>query len=192
MAVVVQDKITNVRYGTELNNGGHFHNAGEGAGLQDFELDRSEPSVKGIEIQKDSDKFSRREVVGAVANFVNTAVGAGVIAVPFALHKTGFFVGIFLILVAASLVYSGSCYLVKCGLKVGTMDYSQIMEVAFGRIGYYGFSFMVSAFLFGVLSAYMIIIGDNWPAFAREANLGYFFESRALSTFFLALISCKN
>ncbi len=147
--------------------------------------------IQGIK-EKDKDQFSRGSVFGAVANFVNTAVGAGVIAVPYALHKTGFFAGIILIFVAAFLVYTGSCFLIKCGLKANIMDYGQLMEKAYGRTGYYVFSVTITLFLFGVLVAYMVIIGDNWPHFAQDAELGYFFESRSLSTIFFAVIACKN
>ncbi len=148
--------------------------------------------VPGMEVEKVTGQHSRRAIWGAVANFVNTAVGAGVIAVPFALHKTGFFAGIILVFVAASLIYTGSCLLIKCGLKANMMDYGQIMEVAYGRKGYYGFSAMICLFLFGVLAAYLVIIGDNWPHFAQDAKLGYFFETRWLSTIFFSVAACKN
>ncbi len=166
--------------------------------LQDINRQRPASSVTNFEEVEDlkgssaSNSYSRRETFGAIVNSVNTAVGAGVIAVPYALQKTGFFAGLVLIFVAASLVYCGSCYLVKCGLKARTMDYSKIMEVAFGRAGYYAFGIIVSLFLYGVLAAYMVIVGDNWPSFAKDVNLGYFFEDRTLSISFFSSISCKN
>ncbi len=159
-------------------------------GLQEVHLDTN--AVQGMEVEKAPARFTKRSAVGTVANFVNTAVGAGVIAVPYALHKTGFFAGIALIFVAVFLIHTGSCYLVSCGFKAKTMDYGEIMELAFGVRGYYAFSIVICAFLFGVLAAYMVIIGDNWPHFAEDAQLGHVFEDVMLSTIFFAIVACKN
>ncbi len=153
---------------------------------------RSFDQVEDLKASNTSGSSLSREVIGAIANFVNTAVGAGVIAVPYALEKTGFFIGLVLIVVAASLIYQGSCYLIKCGLKTSTLDYSKIMEVAFGNAGYYAFGIVVCLFLYGVLAAYLVIISDNWPSFAKDINLGHFFEHRTLSTIFFAFFARKN
>ena len=57
-------------------------------------------------------------LAGAAFNFVNSVVGAGIIGIPFALRRAGFWTGLLLLAGVATVTAASIRMLVDCALKV--------------------------------------------------------------------------
>lgn len=102
---------------------------------------------------------------GSLFYYVNTIVGSGVIGISYALHRSGFYLGIILLLLVAVItdyslilmvcwefydstvnvsiliskylfVFCVTCQ-IQCAHLCGRFTYTGVMEAAFGKIGYY-------------------------------------------------------
>ncbi len=80
-------------------------------------------------------------------------VGAGIIGLPYALHRAGFWFGLFLMLFVGWLIDFGVRNLVATGARHKKLDYELIVEHCFGSRGYY--TVVVAMFFF----AYGAMIG---------------------------------
>ncbi|CAM9551520.1 unnamed protein product [Phaeothamnion confervicola] len=112
----------------------------------------------------------RSSLWGAVFNFTNTIVGAGIIGIPFAVYQCGMVAGILLILLAAFFTERSSIMLIVSGERVGRLNYEELMQVAFGSVGYYVFCFFAFVMAFGAMCAYLIIIGDTIPQIVNSIH----------------------
>ncbi|KAG5187766.1 transmembrane amino acid transporter protein-domain-containing protein [Tribonema minus] len=108
---------------------------------------------------------------GAVFNFVNTIVGAGIIGLPFAILQCGFWTGLGLMTLAAVLIDKSSVMLVQAGEKTGRLNYEELMGAMFGAAGYHTFCFFAFVMAFGAMAAYLIIIGDTVPQVLRACGV---------------------
>ncbi|CAM9670335.1 unnamed protein product, partial [Hapterophycus canaliculatus] len=104
---------------------------------------------------------------GAIANFVNTIVGAGIVGLPFALRESGLWAGICMLCLAAFLTNRATNMLIVVGEKSGRLNYEELMAEAFGKMGLYVYSFFVVLLTFGAMSAYLIIVADTIPSVAE-------------------------
>lgn len=100
---------------------------------------------------------------GAVSNYVNTIVGAGIVGLPFALAESGLWMGMFMMCVAAFLNVQSSNMLIAIGEKTGRLNYEELMADVFGNAGIYFVSLFVGVLAFGAMSAYLVIVGDTVP-----------------------------
>ncbi|CBN75648.1 conserved unknown protein [Ectocarpus siliculosus] len=107
---------------------------------------------------------------GAVSNFVNTIVGAGIIGLPFALAESGLWAGVFLLCLAAFLTNRSTNMLIAAGEKIGRLNYEELMADSFGNAGVYLYSFFVVLLGYGAMSAYLIIVADTIPAIAEASG----------------------
>ncbi|CAM9603458.1 unnamed protein product [Scytosiphon promiscuus] len=119
---------------------------------------------------------------GAIANFVNTIVGAGIVGLPFALRESGLWAGIFMLCLAAFLTNRATNMLIVAGEKAGRLNYEELMAEAFGTVGLHCFSFFVVLLAFGAMSAYLIIVGDTIPSVAEATGVssGPFIDRHAV------------
>lgn len=100
-------------------------------------------------------------VPGAVANFVNSIIGAGIIGLPYALQEAGLGAGLVLLLaIAAMTVYSVQA-IVRLGVSVGKRDYEALCEHAFGPAGFYAITVAMFLFAVGAMIGYLVILGDT-------------------------------
>ncbi|CAM9692470.1 unnamed protein product [Choristocarpus tenellus] len=99
----------------------------------------------------------------AIANYVNTIVGAGIIGLPFAFSQCGLWSGIFLMILTAYLVDRSTIMLVVSGVRAKRLNYEELTAVVFGNTGLYIFCFFAFVGVFGAMSAYLVIIGDTIP-----------------------------
>mmetsp|Transcript_12965 Transcript_12965/g.25141 ORF Transcript_12965/g.25141 Transcript_12965/m.25141 type:complete len:556 (-) Transcript_12965:439-2106(-) len=92
-------------------------------------------------------------------NFINTVVGSGVLAIPFALQQAGFAFG----LVMACFVGATSDYtirmLVNTGLREGVHNYEELMDKLFGFGGWAVISMLLFMYDAGAMQTYLIILG---------------------------------
>lgn len=108
-------------------------------------------------------------IFGTISNLVNSIVGAGIIAIPFALRESGLIPGVVLLIIVAYLTDKSLRMLVELacfhprlqGLDVRT--YEDLMSFPLGR---YGSAFILGsmlAFAYGAMVAYLLIIKDTIP-----------------------------
>ena len=114
---------------------------------------------------------------------MNSIVGAGIVGIPFAIARSGFFSGLFLLIFVAFLVDYGVRLLVKCGKEVGKNTYEDVCEHVYGKKGFYCVSVCMSIFAYGSMVAYLIIIGDTIPPIAEHAGITIFSNRNDLILF---------
>ncbi len=90
--------------------------------------------LKKMDIEEGFDKSS---LAHASFNYINSIIGSGIIAMPYALHQAGLFGGMFLMVLVAVITDYSLVIMVKGGQLSGSYSYSGMMEAAFGRPGYY-------------------------------------------------------
>ena len=101
-------------------------------------------------------------VAGSTATLANCAIGAGVLATPYALSKFGYVGGALVILIAALLVAFTLITLVCAGSEFGSTSYQGLVRDAFGKRASQFVSASLVVYLFGSCVAYLIIIGDSY------------------------------
>ena len=101
-------------------------------------------------------------VAGSTATLANCAIGAGVLATPYALSKFGYVGGALVIFIAALLVAFTLITLVCAGSEFGSTSYQGLVRDAFGKRASQFVSASLVVYLFGSCVAYLIIIGDSY------------------------------
>ncbi|GMI15431.1 hypothetical protein TrLO_g6583 [Triparma laevis f. longispina] len=99
----------------------------------------------------------------AIANFLNSIVGAGIIGIPFALKECGLVAGLLLLTWVGYLTSQSVKMIVEMGRQLGIMDYEKLAEKIFGRRGYTTISVFMLILAFGAMVAYCVVIGDIVP-----------------------------
>ena len=114
-----------------------------------------------------SAKVAGSSSFGAGFNFVNSIVGAGIIGMPIAIKESGFFMGIFLLVLVAFLIDRSVILLVECGTKAGKTNLEDLTGHLFGRRGHTLATIFMFMYAYGAMVAYMLIIGDTVPVVLR-------------------------
>ena len=104
----------------------------------------------------------RGNVSGSTATLANCAIGAGVLATPFAVSKFGTVGGGIVVLIAALLVAYTLVVLVRAGSAFESTSYQGLVRDAFGTRASRFVSGTLVVYLFGSCVAYLIIIGDSY------------------------------
>ncbi|KAJ2708770.1 hypothetical protein H4R19_004584, partial [Coemansia spiralis] len=105
--------------------------------------------------------------VGAGFNLVNTLIGSGILALPYALREAGFFFGLLVMVLVAVLSYVGLTALVYSGRRTGLYRFEEVSAAALGRPGHYLLSFALLVNSVGSCISYLIIVGDTGTAIAQ-------------------------
>lgn len=100
------------------------------------------------------------------ANFVNTVVGAGIVGLPHTLKRSGFGLGLGMMLLACCLTHYSLTLLVRLSVELRVTTYEQVCFAAFGRPGYVLVCAALLVFDFGACLSYLLIMAD---AAARAA-----------------------
>ncbi|KAJ2556551.1 hypothetical protein EV175_001934 [Coemansia sp. RSA 1933] len=111
----------------------------------------------------------RSSAIGAGFNLVNTIIGSGILALPYALKEAGFYAGIATLVAASVLIHLALRMLVLAGRRTGLYRYEAVSEAAGGRIGYYALAFGLAVSSIGSCISYLIIIGDTASSVAQTA-----------------------
>ncbi|KAJ2865587.1 hypothetical protein GGH94_002104 [Coemansia aciculifera] len=99
-------------------------------------------------------------VNGAVFNVLNSIIGSGIIGLPYALSNAGMVTGLAM-LVVVGLVSQFAIYtLVLTGKRVSAMHYSEVAHITLGTLGYQALSASIIVSLVGVVTTYLVILGD--------------------------------
>ncbi|XP_011301426.1 putative sodium-coupled neutral amino acid transporter 11 isoform X1 [Fopius arisanus] len=114
--------------------------------------------VRGEE-EDESGKFSSLPL--ASFNFINSIIGSGVIGIPYALHQSGFGLGIGLLIVVAILTDYSLILMVRSGHLCGEMSYQGLMRASFGRVGFYILTTLQFIYPFIAMVSYNVVVGDT-------------------------------
>ncbi len=98
---------------------------------------------------------------GAIANFVNSIIGAGIMTLPYSLKMTGFVAGIIMYILAAVMAYLGYIFAIKSGIRKNILNFEPLSKAVFGRWSMYNFFFTYYVNAVGICTAYIILIGDS-------------------------------
>mmetsp|Transcript_29538 Transcript_29538/g.74236 ORF Transcript_29538/g.74236 Transcript_29538/m.74236 type:complete len:460 (+) Transcript_29538:174-1553(+) len=94
------------------------------------------------------------------ANFVNTVVGAGIVGLPHTLKRSGFALGMGLMLFACCMTHYSIQLLVRMGIEMRVSTYEEACKVGFGRTGYLLVCSCLLMFDFGACLSYLVIMTD--------------------------------
>lgn len=110
---------------------------------------------------KEQEPMSEPAIIsGAVANLCSATLGAGVLALPFALYQAGIVFGIILLLVSAwATVYSIDLIVAACHIY-DIYTYEGLTEAALGKNMKFWLELSILVFSGGVAVAYIIAVGD--------------------------------
>ncbi|KAJ2774599.1 hypothetical protein IWQ56_000511 [Coemansia nantahalensis] len=107
--------------------------------------------------------------VGAGFNLVNTLIGSGVLALPYALREAGFFFGLLVMVVVAVLSHAALVALICSGRRAGLYRFEEVAAAALGRPGHYLLSFALLVNSVGSCISYLIIVGDTSTPIVQAA-----------------------
>lgn len=125
------------RNGSQSTTAGLFSNSGAGAGSTTTSLNH----------------------IGL--NYINSILGSGIVGIPYALHKAGFWFGLFLLVSLAIVTDYSLSLLVKSANLAGVNSYQDLVHVAFGRPGFYLLTLLQFIYPFIAMISYNVIIGDT-------------------------------
>ncbi|CAM9697908.1 unnamed protein product [Chrysoparadoxa australica] len=170
-------EVVDTEVGVQSIDAGKFASGGEETSDKDAEgnfilsIDHDPDEAEGVGFPGgNSGKW------GAVFNFVNTIVGAGIIGLPFAVKQCGFVMGMVLLCLTAYLVDRSAIMLVAAGTKANSLNYEELMLKGFGPAGLHTFCFFAWFMAFGAMAAYMIIIADTIPEVMTAAGSSFLDE----------------
>ncbi|KAK9468285.1 transmembrane amino acid transporter protein-domain-containing protein [Lipomyces arxii] len=112
--------------------------------------------------------------VSSVANLSNTILGAGILAMPFAIRHDGIFFGFLVILVAALTSGAGLFLQYRCSRYVerGSASFFALSQSTYPQLAVW-FDTAIAIKCFGVGVSYLIIIGDLMPQVIADFFFGY-------------------
>lgn len=102
-------------------------------------------------------------VAGASFNLLNATIGAGVVALPYAIKECGFIMGTILLIVLGLVIDKCIIMLIECGIKVGKYNLEEICLLLFGPVGYNLACIFMFLYSYGSMIACMVVIGDTLP-----------------------------
>ncbi|XP_038893937.1 amino acid transporter AVT6A-like [Benincasa hispida] len=105
-------------------------------------------------------EFNGASFSGAVFNLSTTIIGAGIMALPAMVKELGLILGVAMIIIMAFLTEASIELLLRFSRPRKSTSYGGLMGDAFGRYGKIGLQICVLVNNIGVLTVYMIIIGD--------------------------------
>jgi len=109
-------------------------------------------------------------------NITSTIIGAGILGLPYAYSRTGYFLGSWFVVLCGLMSFTGLHLLSACAkftqqsLNQPSSFYS-VAEVALSKKSYFTLLIDFTIFIkcFGVSIAYLIVIGDLMPAVVKQA-----------------------
>ncbi|KTW30624.1 hypothetical protein T552_00340 [Pneumocystis carinii B80] len=145
--------------------------------------------------QNKPDNLGSASFMSSVCNLLNTIVGAGVLAMPYAMSSTGVVGGIIIIIISATTSGFGLYFLARCALKLkrGEASFHKITDMTFPSVSFL-FDAIIAIKCFGVTVTYLILIGDVMPQVIRMIksdlpNTSFLLSRHLWITIFMAIIT---
>ena len=126
--------------------------------------DDSEPmfsNQKDDQVVRSNPVSEVKETFGAVLNFINSILGAGIIGLPYAINECGFVMGIVMIILVSQMTSFSVILLVNAGRVSKKYEYEELCEHTIGKPGFYLVSVFMALFAYGAMVAYLIVLGDT-------------------------------
>lgn len=124
-------------------------------------------------VQLERDRFNASSTTTSLnhigLNYINSILGSGIVGIPYALHKAGFGFGIFLLIALAIITDYSLSLLVKSAQLAGVTSYQDLVQVAFGRPGFYLLTLLQFIYPFIAMISYNVIIGDTVTKVLKRA-----------------------
>lgn len=150
----------------------------ENTGLLADEINEKQETVDEEIEELDFAKANRK---GAFFNVSNCAVGAGILSLPYAFETMGLIQAVIIFTVFAIVTCITLQILPLCAKAVGAKSYEAMIEAAFGKIVTKIFQVITILYSFGVITGYIVIIGDllppiisNWAGEEYPNDIWYF------------------
>ncbi|XP_068185866.1 putative sodium-coupled neutral amino acid transporter 11 [Antennarius striatus] len=116
---------------------------------------------------------SRRSMISASFNFINSIIGSGIIGLPYALNLAGLPCGILLLILTAYVTDYSIILLIKGGILSGTNSYQSLVQSTFGFPGFVILSGLQFLYPFIAMISYNITTGDTLTkVFRRIPGVG--------------------
>lgn len=107
----------------------------------------------------------------AIATLVGTIIGAGVLAIPYAIQKAGFLTGLLDLVILSAVVIFLHLYVGEVVLRTrGNYQLPGYAERYLGKKGKMLMTFMTASIIYGALTAYMIGVGRSLAAIFGMQN----------------------
>ena len=107
-----------------------------------------------------TEQSSRGHVPGAVANLCSATLGAGILALPYALYQAGLICGCILLLSSAWATTSSISILVEASDRYRIETYERVVEHILGRRARQLVEISILVFCLGTAVGYVIAVGD--------------------------------
>jgi amino acid permease len=125
-----------------------------------------------------TDKAAGASALSGVLNLLNSIIGAGILALPFAFKSAGLLVGIGYQIVFGFMTLYGIVLLLESLKFASVRSYEDLALCALGRAGWYAYNFCSIFSGYGSCTGYLVIIGDILPGLLQE--LGYVLSRESL------------
>jgi amino acid permease len=146
---------------SQLNNKvNHINSSNEILG-ESHDLDRL---LDAAHSQDNNNSFKVRSENNHIAStfvLLSAILGAGILSLPYAVAKTGFILGPFLLIIGALVTRYTIKLLVSAAKLSNTNSYEELAFYCYGRIGCIVLSLISCILIFGSLVAFLVIIGDT-------------------------------
>ena len=125
-------------------------------------------------------------LLGAYVNLCNTALGAGILGLPYALANAGYVMGIFMLIICAYFSATGLHLLTKCSQRATPKgEIASFYSIA--RVVDKKLPLVVDAAVglkcFGVATSYLIVIGDLMPSACDQMGCANHMSEREIWIF---------
>eukprot|EP01080_Neovahlkampfia_damariscottae_P009151 gene9151-1239_t len=141
----------------------------------------SDSTVKGIQIE-DTTYYKENEegqagILSTVINIANAAVGAGVLALPYAFRCAGLIGGIVILTLTLLMTIYSLRMIVHSVEKTKKYNYDEVLQAAFGKFFGIFMRLLLVLITTGNQIVYLIILGDSFPPFLSALNT-HFLQGR--------------
>jgi len=107
-------------------------------------------------------------VWGSVFNLCNSAIGAGILALPYAVQQTGVVLGLICMFVMClTLAFTNKILVWTARLNPAAKSYEKLVKDVFGNKASYLTTFSVILTTFGACAGFLVIIGDVLPPLVK-------------------------
>lgn len=117
---------------------------------------------------EEKDPNQKPDIFGAIFNLMNYALGAGILALPYAFRQAGLLVGAAMVIVVGAATVFSMMLLLGASKASQTLGYEQLARVTYGDKFAQFVKVTIIVDSFGALSAYMILIADTTTELAKS------------------------
>ena len=115
--------------------------------------------------------FREGSVRGSVFNLCSATLGAGALSLPFAFSKSGWLLGLFMLIIGALATVFSIHLLIRSRLATNCVSYEDLTVNIFGRVMGFVVELNILVFCFGTAIAYIIAVGDILEPVIIETGL---------------------